>query len=129
MALDTIVLIDDSEATNIYHELVLLETFPEIKVIDFTNCQKAIQFIQNNSFTSSNTLFLLDLNMPEMDGWEFLAFVEKIKEKNEQLKFIFLSTAISQNDKIRAKKHPFIVDLLTKPIEVSKIKEIQNLLF
>ena len=66
--MSTIILVDDQPIANfITRKLLEIEGYKE-NVIDFTNPEEALVYLEDKQ----NTLIFLYLNMPEMNGWEFL---------------------------------------------------------
>jgi CheY-like chemotaxis protein len=71
-------------------------------------------------------LILLDINMPVMDGWEFL---EACKEVNkDEIPVFILSSSINPADKERAKSFKQVRGFLTKPFTSDKLEDIFKLL-
>jgi CheY-like chemotaxis protein len=66
---------------------------------------------------------LVDINMPVMDGWQFLQNFRTDINEEEQLVFM-VSSSIDQADIDRAKGFPFIREFISKPITADKLKEL-----
>jgi CheY-like chemotaxis protein len=67
-------------------------------------------------------IIFLDINMPRMDGWEFMDELSKILPKISKKIIIFIvSSSISSIDKDRAKSYPAITDFLIKPVSPGTI--------
>ena len=63
-------------------------------------------------------LILLDINMPEMNGWEFLdAIAEAASLPQRFPKIYMLSSSLDPADKVRAETHQFVAGFLSKPLE------------
>lgn len=126
MVISNIILIDDSEATNIYHEIVLSELSTKPHIFSFTSCQEAI----DNSFPiklyRKNTLILLDINMPEMDAWEFLEKIEKDKHPFSNIKIALLSTTSNPISNKLTKANSNILKQLIKPLRLEQVEDIQQ---
>jgi len=70
-------------------------------------------------------IILLDLNMPIMDGWEFLDRFTKIKNKfNKLITLYVVSSSINPNDIDRAKSISTVEDYLVKPVNISELEGI-----
>lgn len=71
------------------------------------------------------TLILLDINMPIMDGWEFLFEFRKIQaEIPNKVAIYIVSSSIANEDKEKSKTFPEIVSYLSKPIELETLASI-----
>ena len=68
-------------------------------------------------------LILLDLNMPIMDGWEFLDEFTKVKHEKHITIFI-VSSSIDPADRLRAKEYDDVGNYLVKPISQNDLAEI-----
>ena len=68
-------------------------------------------------------LILLDINMPVMDGWEFL---EKFSELpfSEKIPVVMLTSSINPDDIEKAKSHPLVKGFLSKPLNQEKLDEV-----
>lgn len=92
------------------------------ELLVFENSEKAFQYFKNvlesNSAQAIPEIVLLDLNMPIMDGWEFLDAIEPYAQQLEQynLKLNVVSSTINQEEVKRAKNHSIVNDFITKPI-------------
>lgn len=72
-------------------------------------------------------LIFLDLNMPIMDGWEFLdEFSKNLMQSFPKTKIIVLSSSIDPKDINKSKSYPMVVDFLPKPITVEMLNNIKQ---
>ncbi|WP_299778259.1 response regulator [uncultured Formosa sp.] len=68
-------------------------------------------------------IILLDINMPIMDGWEFLEEFSKI-EFHKKITIYIVSSSIDPVDIRRAKRYENVSNYLIKPISVNALKNI-----
>lgn len=70
-------------------------------------------------------VILLDINMPQMDGWQF---IDKLKDLDKEFvnktMIYIVSSSIAYSDKERAEEYPEVSGFLSKPITVAKILKI-----
>lgn len=70
-------------------------------------------------------ILLLDINMPQMDGWQFL---EKLRDQfpdlGKRTRIFIVSSSIAYSDKERADNYPELLGFLTKPVSVNQLREI-----
>ncbi|NJB36981.1 MULTISPECIES: response regulator [Flavobacteriaceae] len=93
----------------------------------FKNGQEAIDGLVerlNNNQPLPEVIFL-DLNMPIMDGWEFLEDFVKIPNHNrEKVKIYVVSSSIDARDHERAKELNVVSNYFVKPITEEDLKKI-----
>ena len=99
------------------------------KIMFFNNGEKALQFIENNLNKNEidilPDIIFLDINMPVMDGWEFLEAYAKIKPKVEKKIVIYMvSSSTDIRDLDRAKSISEVSDYIIKPVSGSQLKSI-----
>ncbi|MDP5076559.1 MAG: response regulator [Nonlabens sp.] len=91
------------------------------ELLIFENGQAAFEYFEQ-SFERGNKklpeIILLDLNMPVMDGWEFLDAMEPyaVKFQENNITINVVSSTINPVEVERAKSHSIVADFLTKPI-------------
>ena len=72
-------------------------------------------------------LIFLDINMPAMDGWEFLNEYSQLKPKlKKDIALFIVSSSISPQEVERSKTYRAVTDFLIKPVEKGKIVEIMD---
>ncbi|GAB2706338.1 response regulator [Mucilaginibacter koreensis] len=88
------------------------------QLIDFQNGQDAIDFLTNpaNADQLPDVIFL-DINMPVMDGWDFIeAFGEIKSQLGKEITIYMVSSSINTSDITRAKSNASITDYIIKPL-------------
>lgn len=125
--LSSICIIDDDEI----YTFLLKKTLKKINVCNnikvYVNGADGIEKIKaliENQEELPDLIFL-DINMPLLDGWEFLDEYKKLKQKIvKRISIYVVSSSISIADIDKAKSHLEVVDFLTKPIEAETLKNI-----
>ena len=87
------------------------------------------QLIDNNEHHEGNypKVIFLDLHMPVMDGWEFLdKFSTDIWPYFKETKIVITSQSIDNDDSIRAKEYPFVIDFLKNPITLEYLVQLHE---
>ena len=69
-------------------------------------------------------IILLDINMPIMDGFEFLDRYIKLEKRLESVVVCMLTTSLADEDLLRAQKYNVLKDYIDKPLRESKIHEL-----
>lgn len=112
-----IVLLDDDPITNKLHHMIITKHNKNRKVVPFENSNMALEYLRNHQ----PDLVLLDLNMPEIDGWKFL---DLLNEYHINVDVVIISSTINAADSNRAYSYPSVKDFLMKPLTYDKIKHL-----
>lgn len=92
------------------------------KVVDFKNGMEALETLLAKD-AELPSIILLDLNMPLIDGWQFLEKLEDYPQK-DQLNVFILSSSIDVNDLDKSKKYSVVKDFVSKPVNHEKLDKI-----
>lgn len=125
----TVCVIDDDEI----FQFITKKSFERLNRNDdllfFQNGEDALIYMKG-ALTGDNPkpdVIFLDINMPIMDGWDFLNELQKLNQANAELPNIYMvSSSIDDKDLIKSKSFPIITDYIVKPIKDVNIKEILN---
>ncbi len=115
----TICVVDDDEIYRFVIKSQLESRKMARKILMFSDGELAIDFFKNTvaNVDELPDLVLLDLNMPIMDGWEFLDEFIMLKPKLPKKVTIYVVTSsINQTDIDRAKRISEVTDYIVKPI-------------
>ncbi|EMY76323.1 response regulator receiver domain protein [Leptospira weilii serovar Ranarum str. ICFT] len=122
-----ILLIDDNKDDNFFHERVIRKGEYAETVIAKQSGQEALDFLKNkskNEFPFPDLIFL-DINMPGMNGWEFL---EEYKNLDPELQtstiIVMLTTSDNPDDKNKFNQFGSPSDFKTKPLTNVMMDEI-----
>lgn len=127
--LNSILLIDDDPIINFIHERIIqsVDGIPNV-FIEQTG-KGALNFLQQMEVGHPHRpqLILLDINMPAMDGWEFLTKFQRLPIGQQQdIVIIMLTTSQNPDDSVRARRIPAVSSFLQKPLSVSMIYQIME---
>ena len=122
--LTEILIIDDNDATNHFHRRLIERLYPEIKVHLSQNGKAGFDYFV--SAEQKPLLIFLDLNMPIMDGFEFLGVLSAYLPAEEQQKIsvVVLSSSDEDFDKERTKTLYPNISFNPKPLSKDKLSEI-----
>jgi CheY-like chemotaxis protein len=129
--LEKIYCVDDDVITLMLCKKVIERALFAKEILTATNGEEAILFFKElakNSETNYPRLVLLDLNMPIMNGWEFLDqyLALKFHEAFPEAKFIVLSSTIDPHDVEKTKNYPMVTNFLSKPITKEMIEALKQ---
>lgn len=127
--IECILLVDDSVSTNFYNKKLIENVGAADQVHEAENGMIALDYICKRGkfegdFPIPNIIFL-DINMPKMNGFEFLEAYTKLNI-NSKLKtlIIFLTTSNWTKDKLKAIESGLVHDFLEKPLTKENLKKI-----
>ena len=124
---DCILLIDDDEATNFLHKIVINRAGCANKVVAVQSGADALEFLttKSNSRYPQPDIIFLDINMPVMDGWEFLEEYKKLDIECRAKKIVvMLTTSLNPDDRIKAEQCGLLDDFMNKPLKAEMITEL-----
>lgn len=113
-----LVFIDDDHATNVFHEIILDESQICEDSRFFLSPVKALAYFQQLAKTDANKIpeiLFLDINMPAMDGWEFLEEFQQLTLAKFP-KVIMLSSSNYSKDREKIKQFPLVYKYVEKPL-------------
>lgn len=94
------------------------------KIIVFGDAVKALEYFKDVEVKLPD-LILLDINMPEIDGWQFLKELKKQRPQfASETRIYIVTSSIASSDKSKAKSIPEISGFLSKPVSIQKLKEL-----
>ncbi len=122
--LKEILIIDDNDATNHFHKRLIEKLFPEIKVHLSENGKIGFDYFVGTE--EKPRLIFLDLNMPVMDGFEFLGVLSAYlpSEEQQNTSIVILSSSDENFDKERTKTLYPNISFNPKPLSKDKLTAI-----
>ena len=122
-------LIEDNLIDQLITTKLLKNTFDHFEFNVVSNRKQGLDWLDKFNYTHTNQLIiLLDIKMPQMDGFEFLSHYEALPEELKKKTQIFmLSSTLDPNDIKRATENFYVKKLFSKPLAVSEFKEIITL--
>jgi CheY-like chemotaxis protein len=122
--LNKILCVDDDQITLMLCKKVIERSTFANEIITLQNGEEAFNYFKDLSVEIANKidvdypkLVFLDLNMPIIDGWEFLdSYLANKFHEVFSTNFIVLSSTIDPLDYMKSKTYPFVIDFIAKPI-------------
>jgi len=128
---NSILVVDDNESDRLLAKFAIEDSGLTGDVYFSNDGKEAINFIgdydNNKNILNAKyppTLILLDINMPAMNGFEFLESYEKFNndERYDSVIILMLTSSHSEDDKKRASQFKTVKGFLTKPIDEDNLR-------
>jgi CheY-like chemotaxis protein len=125
----TIAVIDDDDIYVYAIRRTIYSTQYVNKIVSFPDGQEALDFFIQNLQAPEKLpdIVFLDINMPIVDGWQFLEEYRSFKEKIEKdIKIYITSSSKNPDDLIQAKNISEVSDYIVKPLTFEKFEELME---
>ena len=119
-------LVDDDETTNMVNQMLLEDLDITREILVARNGKEALGLIKQHYQENGcyPDLILLDINMPVMNGFEFLSAFEQLEiNEKSSIVIVMLTTSMNPADVTRAQSAP-IKSFLNKPLTEQRLREV-----
>lgn len=127
--LRNVMVVDDDDDYNFITEEIFQDMDLKTQLIFKIWARDALDYLEKNEDRFPD-LILLDINMPIMNGWEFL---EEYESRNYHLTYptviVMISTSVFTEDKVKANSFARVVEFVEKPISEENILLIRDKYF
>jgi CheY-like chemotaxis protein len=130
-----VLLVDDNEADNRFHEIVIKQTGVPIELKAIADSNVAFEYLEkginpeNDDETPVPDIVFLDINMPAINGYELLDRFRKIPDpyrRKKGIKFFILSTTTNNGPAVTKTYGDLIVKYLVKPLTADAFTDVLN---
>ncbi|WP_127127668.1 response regulator [Pseudoflavitalea rhizosphaerae] len=127
--LNCILLIDDDEPTNFLNKMIIDEASCAENVQVEQSATDALDYLtaepDEKEGSATPDLIFLDINMPAMDGWEFLDEYKKLTpDQKARVVVVMLTTSYNPEDEVKAKNHNMIAAFRNKPLTTEMLMDV-----
>jgi len=118
-----IMCVDDDPIMHMLSEIILEDNLFCKKILTFLNGKLALEYFSEQIKLPKKDwaippIIFLDLNMPVMNGWDFLdCFHEFYNPFHKVTNIIILSSSVNPDDIFKSKMYPLVIDFFPKPLE------------
>jgi CheY-like chemotaxis protein len=132
LRLKSVFLVDDDEISNFLNRLLLKNLGLEVDVHTAVNGREALHYLEEKNIGQKGEdgftpcLLILDINMPSMNGWQFLEAFDKRYSEEIKKKIIIIMITVSEDERdiIRASNNYLVKDFIQKPLSDDTLIEI-----
>ena len=122
-----VLLIDDDAIYQFVSRKTLEATGHAEKISICSNGEEALHFLEKNRYDLNELpdVILLDVNMPVMNGWEFLEAYQSLKPQLSKEIHVFLVTSsMNEQDRDFSRRYDCVEDYIVKPLDRVKVTEL-----
>ena len=125
--LNCILLVDDDEDCNFFHKKVITkrDCTEQIEVVH--DGDEALQFLKtkvDGGFPNPALIFL-DINMPKVNGWEFLELYDRLDPSQKaQIVIVMLTTSLNVDDEVKARGNQYVKGFVKKYLTAESLDEV-----
>ena len=127
----SVLLIDDSIPINYFHKIIVEKSGVALNCIAVNNGQEALDYLQIKKDAQERLpeLIFVDINMPGINGWEFLEkFRANHKSILKEVVTVMLTTSINPDDKEKSKRLN-VPNYFPKPLTVKLLVDLYDSYF
>ncbi|MFY8109293.1 MAG: response regulator [Bacteroidia bacterium] len=114
-----IIQVDDDYINNIANERLIKKLGISFESVNFLDPSEALEYLSKGD--QQFDLMLLDINMPRLNGWEFL---DKYKSIAGKFPIFMLTSSLDPSDQRKALEHPLLTGFFVKPLTKEIMLEI-----
>lgn len=119
-----VLIVDDDKAVRFFHTAMVSQSGLSNNPLSFGNGEEVFTYLGEHYNNNDTYLILLDINMPEMNGWQLM---DALKEKNynNQVHIVMVTSSVDRADREKANLYSMVMDVVEKPISEEDCKKIK----
>lgn len=121
-----LLVIDDDDINVFIIKKIVEKTAFDVTMVAKENGQVALDYLATLGENPSSLpdLILVDINMPVLNGWEFIEAYEALSNNLLSSDIYMLSSSVYENDIERAKTYKSVKGFISKPLSIERLTEL-----
>ena len=122
-----VLIIDDDQVVVFIQKRMVSRAGLSLNPKSFFEAEAALCYLKEKALENDNHfLILLDINMPKMNGWEFLEKLEKSSIQGRVM-VVMVTSSVDARDRQKAREYKNVIDFIEKPITTKSCEKLANL--
>ncbi len=128
----SVMLIDDNEIDNLINQKMIEASSLAENIYVHTGAKSAIEFLRNIEKLGATghpilpQVIFLDIDMPLMDGFQFLDEFEKFRVETKNIcNIVMLTSSINPQDVNKSKKYQYVKKYINKPLTQDTLEKLK----
>lgn len=121
-----ILIVDDEDIIIRLVRHLIIKSNLHVNPKSFLSGQEALRYLSLLNENSIAQIILLDINMPDLDGWDFLDLLIK-NNLTKHAYVVIITSSINKSDRLKAEKYDIVAGYIEKPVSMKNMEEIKIL--
>lgn len=118
-----ILIVEDDRFMTFLERTILNKVLKEVPLHEAENGFEGLEYIVNMNNEENDLLIFLDINMPKMNGFEFLDEIHNLPPSCNY-SVVMVTSSLSKEDKIKSFSYPPVKNFITKPLTPERLIEV-----
>jgi CheY-like chemotaxis protein len=93
----------------------------------FNKAGQGLEFLGSLTDPQLPVVIFLDINMPELNGWEFLDILQQLYA-DHRIDVVMITSSVCDSDKKKARSYPSVIDFIIKPFRMDSLEKVKDII-
>lgn len=121
-----LLIVDDDPVVLMILEKMILKSYFHPRPVVFQTGYEMLHYLKERSNIDHDYLIMLDINMPDISGWEVMDDL-LIHGGKEKFKVVIVTSSINKADRKKAQNYPCVIEYLEKPVFLDRLMHLKEL--
>lgn len=119
-----VLIVDDDPITLFIHRQNVIKCELSSEPLAFSNGKEVLDYLKEQTDEDVVYFILLDINMPEMNGWQFLQVLNS--KHADRIYTVMVSSSVDSRDHLKAQEFKSVIGYLEKPMSVAVLRDFME---